>query len=66
MSKVEVFTREQAQELADRIIAYWRSRGFHGIRANVRRLNSFGDWTVASNLNARGFPPVSKGRTGRD
>ncbi len=58
----DYMTRGGAQIIADKIAAYWASRGFHGIKAEVYPVNSFGDFGVRTNIRANGFPPPKIGR----
>ena len=58
----DYLTRGGAQMIVDKIAAYWRSRGFHGIRAEVYPINRVGDFGVRSNIRSNGFPPPKIGR----
>lgn len=49
-----------AKSIADKLIAYWSKRGYHGIKAEPYRLNDAGDFGVRSNIGATGFPPMTR------
>jgi hypothetical protein len=59
----------KVQELCDRIVDYWRSRGYHGIAAAPRiailddqdsrysKYRSKDIWEIETNIGADGYPP---------
>ncbi len=58
----DYMTRSGSQLIVDRIAAYWRARGWHGIKVEAYQVNHFGDFGVRSNIRADGFPPPKVGR----
>jgi hypothetical protein len=48
--------------LAQRIIVYWRARGYAGCKPKVLNLGSpeFPIWSVRSNIGPDGYPPKEK------
>jgi hypothetical protein len=56
--KGDSFTRTGAGLLSQKIEAYWRARGFEGIRVRREPMKGEPDmYQVRSNIGANGFPP---------
>lgn len=55
----DLLTEDGAKELVACIIKYWCARGFSGIHAWAfhTATETFGVWSVRSNIKPNGFPP---------
>lgn len=62
--KVDLYTKHGAGLLAEHIMKFWRTRGFHGVKAERYLISGTSDtYGVRSNIRGDGYPPATK--TGR-